>query len=65
MNIKVHYLVTICALFFLGVIISSPNSTIRSPDERSCKMVKGRMDCFYKYSEYKINKNNEVQYNLN
>jgi len=66
MNIKVHYFVTLCALFSLGVIISKPGMTKESQQtESSCKVKKGRMDCLQKYSGYRINKNNEVQYNLN
>ncbi|MBA2403862.1 MAG: hypothetical protein H0V66_03750 [Bdellovibrionales bacterium] len=67
MNIKVHYITTLCALFFLGVMINpgTKGSAQNDEHERSCKMVKGRMDCIYKYSEYRINKNSEVQYKLN
>lgn len=66
MNIKVHYLVTLCALFSLGVIISKPGMIKDSQlTENSCKASKGRMDCLQKYSDYRINKNSEVQYNLN
>lgn len=66
MNIKVHFLITLCALFSLGVIISNPELTQKMQNnESSCKINKGQMDCFHKYSEYKINKNTEVQYNLN
>lgn len=65
MNIQLHYLVTLCALFFLGVIITNPASTRNSHEERTCKMIKGRMDCLSRFSEYKINKNNEVQYKIN
>ena len=66
MNIKVHYLVTLCALFSLGVIISKPGITKEAQkSEGSCKVKKGRMDCLQKYSESRINKNTEVQYNLN
>lgn len=63
---KVHYLVTCIALIFLGVVVTHPRS-LSSPTvpERSCKMVKGKMDCISKFSEYKINKNTEVQYKLN
>ncbi len=66
MNIKVHYLITLCALFFLGAIIVNPNFR-NSPrhEERSCKLIKGKLDCYNKFSEYRINKNTEVQYNLN
>lgn len=65
MNLKVHYLISLCALFFLGVIISNPEKVNFRNDNRSCKLNKGRMDCFNKYSEYKIDKNTEVHYNLN
>ena len=66
MNIKVHYLVTLCALFFLGVIVTKPGQLIpNEKSERTCKLMKGKMDCFYKYSEYRINANYEVQYKLN
>ncbi len=65
MNIKVHYLITLCALFFLGVLISNPNKVNSGENERSCKLVKGRMDCFNKFTEYKINNNTEVSYKLN
>jgi hypothetical protein len=66
MNIKVHYLITLCALFSIGVLFKNPGLDRSTQDEeRSCKMVKGRMDCLYKYSEYKIKKNSEIQYNLN
>lgn len=66
MNIKVHYLVTLCALFFMGVLIKNPGLNRPTQDEeRVCKMVKGRMDCLYKYSDYRINKNSEIQYKLN
>ena len=66
MNIKLHYIVTICALFFLGVMLKNPNHNKPVHDEdRSCKMIKGRMDCVNKYSDYKIYKNSEVKYKLN
>lgn len=66
MNIKVHYVITLCALFFLGAIIVNPSIKDTSKnDSRSCKLVKGRVDCLNKYSESRINKNTEVQYNLN
>jgi hypothetical protein len=66
MNIKVHYLITLCALFFLGAIIVNPSIKANSQNEsRSCKLVKGKVDCLNKYSDYRINKNSEVQYNLN
>lgn len=65
MNIKLHYFVTFCALFFLGLIIKSPTPAHTQNAERSCKIVKGKMDCYYKYTEYRINKNSEVQYRLN
>ena len=66
MNIKVHYVITLCALFFLGAIIVNPSIKDNSKnDSRSCKLVKGRVDCLNKYSDSRINKNTEVQYNLN
>lgn len=66
MNIKVHYLITLCALFFLGAIIVNPSIRTNSQNEsRSCKLVKGKVDCYNKFSEYRIYKNNEVQYNVN
>lgn len=65
MNLKVHYLVTLCALFFLGIIISKPETVNMRNEHRLCKLNKGRIDCFNKYTEYKINKNTEVSYNLN
>lgn len=66
MDIKSHYIVTLCALFFLGVIVLKPGvmNPTSQRDERTCKLNKGRMECFYKYSEYKINKNSDVQYRL-
>lgn len=66
MNIKVHYLITLCALFFLGAIIVNPSIRTKTQiEDRSCKLIKGKVDCYNKYSEYRINKNTEVQYNLN
>ena len=59
MNIKVHYLITLCALFFLGIIAIKSGGSVRS-----CKIYKGRMDCHYKMTEHKINKNSDVQYKL-
>lgn len=66
MNMKFHYMMTFLALIFLGLVITHPRH-LTSPNlpERSCKMMKGKMDCFYKYTEYRINKNNEVQYRMN
>ena len=65
MKIKIHFLVTLGALFFLGVIIKTPdNYRPAQNDERNCKLIKGKMDCFYKYTENRINKNSEVQYKL-
>ena len=49
MDIKVHYLITLCALFFLGILIINPALKAGSQNE----------------SESRINKNTEVQYNLN
>jgi hypothetical protein len=65
MNNKLHYIVTFSALFFLGLIIQNPGPTPTQNAERECKIVKGKMDCFYKYTENRINKNSEVQYKLN
>lgn len=49
MTVKAHYLLTLCALVFLGMIIS--NSKVGSPQKLE--------------SEYRINTNNEVQYKFN
>lgn len=66
MNKKIHYLITFGALIFLGMLITNPRTSSTSPtEERTCKMIKGRMDCFYKYTDYRINTNSEVQYKLN
>lgn len=66
MNMRIHYLVTGVALIFLGLVITHPRHlTSPSTPERSCKMVRGKMDCIYRYTEYKINKNTEVNYKLN
>jgi hypothetical protein len=65
MNIKLHYFVTFSALFFLGLILSSPVPGPAQNTERECKVIKGKMDCYYKYTEKRINKNTEVHYKLN
>lgn len=65
MNIKLHYFVTFSALFFLGLIIKNPDPLPGQNAERSCRVAKGKMDCYYKYTENRINKNSEVQYRLN
>lgn len=63
MEIRVHYLVTICALIFLGMMIVNPGLTRSGikPGERICKMNKGRLDCLFVHGE-RIQKNSEVQY---
>lgn len=64
MNIKVHYIVTICALFFLGVMIVNPAKTIDSREVgKTCELNQSHMDCFDRSTDYRINKNSEVQYN--
>lgn len=65
MNIKLHYIVTIIALFFLGMMVKNSKSQPMQNAERSCKVSKGKMDCFFKYTGNRINKNSEVQYKLN
>ena len=65
MNTKLHYLVTFSALFFIGMIIKNPAPAPAQNAERACKIIKGKMDCYYKYTENRINKNTEVRYKLN
>lgn len=66
MELKLHYLVTLCALFVLGIIVAKPGKLLpTNAGERTCKMIKGKMDCFYRYTEYRINSNAEVQYKMN
>ena len=66
MKIREHYLVTLIALISIGVLIKNPGMNKPTQDqERVCKMNKGRMDCLYRYTDYRINKNSEIQYKLN
>lgn len=66
MNIKVHFFVTIVSLLFLGVIAVKPEALHRANgEERSCRMMKGKMDCVVKNTGYQINYVGEVPYTLN
>ena len=63
MNVQVHYIVTFCALVTLGFIIKKPGLDQRiMTGEHVCKMVKGKMDCFDRDWDDRINKNNIVLY---
>jgi hypothetical protein len=56
MELKKHYFITCAALFFLGMIITSPDSSFTPVRrERECKMVKGKMNCDSKHSDYRTN----------
>jgi hypothetical protein len=63
MNVQMHYIVTFCALVTLGLIIKKPGFDQRiKAGEHVCKMVKGKMDCYDRDSDYRINKNSVVLY---
>lgn len=66
MEIKLHYSITLVALFFLGLILKPFGSGhMEQKQERACHMIKGRIDCHYKYTDYNINKNSDVKYSSN
>jgi hypothetical protein len=66
MTMKNHFLITALSLLFLGLLLAKPGSLFSDDrEQRTCKVVKGKMDCFYKYSQYRINANHEVRYQFN
>lgn len=64
MDIKNHFFMTFCALFFLGIIVAKPGDAFQpAKEERDCKLVKGKMACVYHYHEDRINNTiGEIRY---
>lgn len=55
MELKKHYLMTVAALFFLGVVMAKPGATFFPvKDQRECKLVKGKINCSNKFQENKV-----------
>jgi len=53
MNLKVHFVMTVGALFCLGIIVVKPSALHKiSGEERICRLDKGKMNCF---TEYRMN----------
>lgn len=51
-----HIILTLLALFFLGFNFVQPGFLQRlQGEDRTCRLIKGRMDCYSKITEYKIN----------
>jgi hypothetical protein len=65
MNAKLHYYATFSALIFLCFLIFKQGGLPRQSAKRNCKLVRGKMDCFYINFDNRIYKNNEVRYNVN
>lgn len=56
MNLKKHYLMTVSALFFLGLIVAKPGDSFTpSEEERVCRRDTENLECEKKLLEYEIN----------
>jgi hypothetical protein len=51
-----HFVFTVIALFLFGVIALRPDALHPKPEEeRVCKLLRGKMDCFFKQTGHKVN----------
>ena len=56
-----HFVLTVLSLLLLGVIALRPHAFHPKPEEeRVCKLLHGKMDCFFKQTGHKVNHQIEV-----
>jgi len=66
MNLKVHYFITLSVLFFLGIIVTKPDSfNQQTGRDRVCVLAKGKMNCASKFTEYRMSHVANVKYKFN
>jgi hypothetical protein len=64
MSLKVHYLLTLSALFFLLTAWNKPQSVpVESWIEREYKLVKGKIDCISRYYNAKSGSDDLIKFN--
>jgi hypothetical protein len=66
MQKNIHFIMTASALMCFGIIAVKPEALTKiQNEERVCKLNRGKMDCYFKYTNYRINHVSDIPQNLN
>lgn len=66
MQQNVHFIMTVAALMLFGIIAVKPEALQKLQNEnRICNYNKGKMDCYFRHTTYRINYVSEASNDLN
>jgi hypothetical protein len=66
MQQNVHFIMTVAALVLFGIIAVKPEALQKLQNEsRICNLNKGKMDCYFRHTTYRINSISEASANSN